>query len=702
MLLHSKTSILLLLFGAVMTVYAQDTLEEIVVTAGFYETTLMQSTGSISVMDTQAIRDRAARHLDETINAFPNVNFSSGGSRARFLQVRGVGDLEQFVDPKHYPSVGITVDDIDLGTAAATAAVLMDVDQIEVLRGPQGTRFGANALAGMVNIQTMAPPDSFTGRIEAGYGNYDSWFTGLTLGGPLAEQLSGRLAVQQHKSDGFISNAFLNSEATNNREELSVHGKLHWTGDYGARVNLTGLYLDVDSGYDAFSLDNNRTTWTDTPGNDRQETYALAAKAMMPVHEDIELELLLNWNHADEAYGFDEDWVFSGYCDGIRCNPLFEFSSSDQLYRDRDVVSIDARFKSGAAAPGWVAGVYYQQRNEDLERQHFAPFFSDYATERYAVYGQFSFAPAETWRVTAGLRYEHFNDDYHDTNALVTASSDAYWSGELTAEYLASEHTLWYATLSRGVKPGGINTETSSNQPFMSAALQPFINSRLQFSAETLFNKELGIKGRYLDERLAVRLALFHMDRLNAQLESWIWDANNFIWTGFLDSGSDAQNYGAELELDYRLTHDINLFANLGYLQTNVDQVTVYDLDMLQFRTLVDRDQAKSPEWQYNMGFTFDLTDQLHGRLEVEGRDRSFYGYYHDGVIDGYTLAHASISYNLGNVELQAWIRNITGEDYSVHALYFANDPRDGFANNQTYFQFGEPRVFGVNASYAF
>ena len=259
------------------------------------------------------------------------------------------------------------------------------------------------------------------------------------------------------------------------------------------------MYLDVDSGYDAFSLDNNRTTWSDQPGNDRQETYAMATKALLPVSGDLDLEVLLNWIHADENYGFDEDWVFSGYCDGIRCDPLFEYSSSDQLYRDRDAASIDARLKSGTDHAGWVAGMYYQHRDEDLERQHFAPFFSGYETERYALYGQLRIEPAPAWRFTAGLRYEFFEDDYNDTNTLVTASSEDYWSGELSLDYQYSDRTLLYATLSRGVKPGGINTETSSNQPFMSAALQPFITSRLQFSTETLFNKEIGLKGTYLD-----------------------------------------------------------------------------------------------------------------------------------------------------------------------------------------------------------
>src|SRR5210317_52806 len=135
-----------------MAVCAQEQLagelEEVIVTAQFRDTELLKSAGSISVVRESVLFERGTRHLEETLNILPNVNFSSGASRARFIQVRGVGDLEQFVDPKYFPSVGVTIDDVDMNGIAA-AAVMMDVQQVELLRGPQGTRFGTNALAGM-------------------------------------------------------------------------------------------------------------------------------------------------------------------------------------------------------------------------------------------------------------------------------------------------------------------------------------------------------------------------------------------------------------------------------------------------------------------------------------------------------------------------------------------------------------------------
>jgi len=704
---------------------ASDALEEIIVTAGFRDFALMKSAGSISVIGEQLIHDRAARHFDETLSVLPNVNFSAGGTRARFIQIRGLGDLEQFVDPKHFPSVGITIDEVEVGTTA-TGAILMDVDQIELLRGPQGTEFGANALAGMINIRTQEPAASPGGYLSSGYANFDTWHVGAGVSGPLSESLRGRLTMQQNKSDGYYRNAFLGKDDNNKRDELAVRGKLQWSGRRGAKIRLSAAYADIDGGYDAFSLDNVRATLSDNPGHDQQESIALAVKASWPVLDGASWETLLSWREHDEDYAFDEDWVFAGFCDGRRCQPALEFSATDQLALKKDVLALDMRLKSEQAAPGWVVGLYAQRRDEDLQRQRFVVFSSQYESERYAVYGQLQVEPADNWRVTAGLRYEHYADKYRDSNALITASSERYWSGQLSLEYRHSHHTFLYARLARGVKPGGVNTEASSDfpviakaeqerlereaentkasadPPLMRPSFQPFLLSRQQFETETLFNKEIGLKGRYLDDALTLRLTLFHMERGNAQLESFLWDANTFIFTGFLDSSSDAENYGAEMEIAGQLSERVGLFANGAYLKTRVDALTVFDLDTAEFVSRNKRAQTKAPGWQYNFGLTLRVNEKLRGRFEIEGRDKSFFGYYHNGQLDSYMLAHASVSYKLGELTLQAWVRNLFNEDYQIHGLYFANDPRDAFAVNRSYYQFGEPRVYGLNASYHF
>ena len=192
------------------------------------------------------------------------------------------------------------------------------------------------------------------------------------------------------------------------------------------------------------------------------------------------------------------------------------------------------------------------------------------------------------------------------------------------------------------------------------------------------------------------------MDRNNAQLESFLFDATSFIFTSYLDSTSDAENYGVELQANYEISSRLELFTNIGYLETSVDEINVFDLDLFQFATRTNRDQAKAPKWQYHAGLSMRFSESLRGRVEVEGRDDSFFGYYHNGQIEGYTLVNASLNYRIGKLNIQGWVRNLFDENYEVHGLYFANDPRDFFSVNRSYYRFGEPRVYGVNFSYEY
>ena len=683
----------------------KDELEEVIVTASFRDTSLLKSSGSITVVEQATLFDRGAQHLEEILNVLPNVNFSSGASRARFIQIRGVGELEQFVDPKYFPSVGVTIDDVDMN-GVASSAVMMDIQQIEVLRGPQGTKFGTNALAGMVNIRSNEPTETLTGYAQAGVGNYNNWNAAAALSGPLSDNILGRIAASQTSGDGFLHNDYLNTDDTNQHDEFSMRGKLRWLGSANSFAELTAFYVDIDNGYDAFSLDNNRNTLSDEPGHDQQQTLSIAGKSFWQFRPDLALETILSWSDADTHYSFDEDWSNPDICNGLEfCYP---YANTDQQQRKRENMSLDSHLMSVDGADfSWVAGVYAQHRNEDFSRFYYAGFESDYETRRYAVYSQLEFGFSPTWRLVAGLRFESFRDDYNDTNDLHSKTDDQYFTGELTLQHDLPAGSLLYATLSRGVKPGGVNTEASSVFDFMAAKFRLFMQDRLQFGSESLLNKEIGIKGRYFDDALSLRAALFHMDRSNAQLESWIWDDSNFIWVGYLDSVKDGTNYGFELEMDYQLSNSVNLFTGIGWLKTSVDEMTVVDLgepgewSESSFRTVNNRDQTKAPQWQYNVGTNIHFSSRFNARLELEGRSDSFFGYYHNQKISGYTLVNASLGYQMGATTIRIWGRNLGNKDYAVHGLYFANDPRKGYVN-EAYRQFGEPRVYGVDVRYEF
>jgi outer membrane receptor protein involved in Fe transport len=689
-----------------------DRLEEVIVTANYRDTSLMDSVGSISVVARDTISERAARHLEEVLNAVPNVTWASASSRSRFIQVRGVGDLEQYYDPKYYPSVGLMLDDLELGDSA-NAGMLFDVEQVEVLRGPQGTRFGASAHAGMVKIRSFAPTDEFEGRLSGGVGNYDSYNLGMVLSGPLTENLRGRIAIQQYQSDGYVDNERLNKDDTNDFDEFTLRSRLQWTPSDNSSYELSAFYFDGDNGLDAWSPDNDRDTRSDQPGEDNQETLGLTARGDWLLGGDLAMEAVVSYIDSDLGNSYDADWVSDEFCQQYLCS--FGNDTSREIFdRDRERWVADLRLLGGAdrgAGSGqYTLGLYANTASEDFDYQYLSIWYGDFAStseydsDRYAIYGEYEYAATDRLTLVAGVRYERFEDDYSDSNGFDTDGSDDLWNAELSARYEWADDSMVYATLARGAKPGGVNTTASANQPFMSPVFQEFTRGKLTFDDETLYSAEIGVKTRQFDRRLTLTAALFYMDRDNAQLENWMWDNDSGLWISYLDTTSGADSYGLEVEAAWLATERIELFANLGLLETEVDTIETYDLDVFDFVTKDNRDQAKSPNYQYNAGARVLLTDRLSARLEVEGQDDSYFGYYHDGRIDSYDLLNASLQWQGDQLNVTLWGHNLSDEDYAVHGLYFGNDPRDDFGAfaNETYYQWGEPRTYGLDVSYAF
>src|ERR1700683_454010 len=181
-------------------------LQEVVVSATLLRDQPLQTVpASITVLDSATLRATGQQHFEDVIGMVPNLNWSGDTNRPRYFQIRGIGELDEYQGAPN-PSVGFLIDDIDF-SGIGTVGTLFDMDHIEVLRGPQSTRYGANALGGLIAMQSAAPADEFGGRVEISGGDYDTRSYGAVLTGPVAAlDSSFRIAIQQYSSDGFYRN----------------------------------------------------------------------------------------------------------------------------------------------------------------------------------------------------------------------------------------------------------------------------------------------------------------------------------------------------------------------------------------------------------------------------------------------------------------------------------------------------------------
>lgn len=254
-----------------------DVLEEVVVTATLREQRLVQAPVSITVLDEQSLRDAGRQHFEDVLTAVPNLHWASGTSRPRFFLIRGIGEREQWEGAPN-PSVGFLIDGIDF-SGIGMAATTFDVDRIEVLRGPQGLRYGANALAGLILLESRDPQPDFGFETSASYGSYGSSSFGAVATGPAAALDSAwRIAVQRYRTDGFRDNVYLGRDDTNGRDELTARAKWRWQPGDATTVDFVWLHADLDNNYDGWSIDNSRRSLADRPGKDTQRANAGAVR----------------------------------------------------------------------------------------------------------------------------------------------------------------------------------------------------------------------------------------------------------------------------------------------------------------------------------------------------------------------------------------------------------------------------------------
>lgn len=681
--------------GNVVPVLPQ--LPETIVTGELWESELQKTTASITVLDQAALKDKGVQHFEDVINAIPNLTWTGGTSRPRYIQIRGIGENSQFEGETPDSTVRFLVDDLDF-TGVGTIGNLFDVQQVEVLRGPQAGAFGANAAGGMIRIVTNNPTPYWTGQAESTTGNDSLFAGGFAVGGPLLEKdpekLTFRFALHQLTQDGFRENVFLNRDDTNERDELSSRLKIRWLANEDWEVNGTVLYADFDNGYDEFSLGNTEfKTFSDSPGQDVQKTKAGSLRATWFGQDDFTLTSVTSVVENDSIYSYDADWG-AGYfaASGTPAESgYFGFLSVD---RRRDVYSeemrLDSKDKKDAFGfiDRWTLGLYYNQMDEYSDVDYRDEFglgiaSSDYNTKNYAIFTQLAHDLSDSTRVILGLRYEHHEVDFSSKvtedyfGSLVAGETSAsqdddVWGGKLTIEHDVEEEHMLFASITRGYKVGGANSGAFSLPTDPST-----------YEDETLWNYEIGLHSDWFDGQVSSQVTMFYLDRKDAQLRDSAGAGGFFRY--FTSNQGDAEHYGLEAESTWFFAENWTLRANLGMLETELDAT--------------GRDVSNAPALTYSARIDYRPIKALYAGMELVGSDEYYESNSHNEKRGSYAVVNGSIGYQLEGWTITLWIKNLLDEAHEERVFLFDNFDPDG-QGEQRYQALTTPRSFGVTANY--
>ena len=703
-------------------------LEEITVTATLRAAPPIDIPASITVLDQQTLRDAGRTNFEDVLGLIPNLNWAGDTSLPRYFQLRGIGELEQYQGAPN-PSVGFLVDDIDF-SGLGTAGTLYDLDQVEVLRGPQATRYGANALAGLIYMKSAEPTDSFYARADLEAGDYGTHSEGGVISGPVEGLDSGfRLAVQHYYTNGYFRDLYLNRDDTNREDEYTYRAKWVYTPSDKFRLELNAMQVNIDNGYDAFTIDNSRNTESDQPGVDSQHSTGLSLRAHYLPSDNLGFTTIATYAKSIIKYSYDGDWG----------NPIL-WAPDATVYQyseiqNRERITKTLEFRLGTESNdgfGWLVGVYGNQLDEtlsDLSLGYYQPLDtpndplddqsdevinSGYRARNIALYGELDgdLAPGLRWSV--GVRGERWSAHYAGTttdflgsntgytNAPVTVTeiesvtpaaldpSNNLWGGHASLTYKLDNEQSIYGTVARGYKAGGFN---------LSQGLLP---SQLSFNPEEDVNVEIGYKADLLDHRLKINADIFDLHRHDAQIKtSFQSDPTNpddfVFYTGNAASG---HNYGLESDIEWRVSDRVTVGGDLGLLQTHFEDFVQQGTDGTT-TVAVSRELAEAPHWQAAVNVTYRDPRGPFARVDVTGMG----GYYFDlppyqNTSSPYGLVNGKIGWEAGRWSAYLSGRNLLDKRYPVRGFYFGDVPPN--FNNDTYIQLGDPRTWLVSVSVKF
>jgi len=675
-----------------------------VVTGELWRSPVEETSASVTVLGEERLLESGADHFEDVIPSIPNLTWTGGTSRPRYLQIRGIGENSQFSGQTPDSSVRFMVDDLDF-TGIGGVAGLFDVKQVEVLRGPQAGAFGANASGGMVRVLTKDPTPYWDGYVQGGLASDDLREAELAVGGPILERdpdrLMFRLALKQHVSDGFQDNRFLNEDDTNERDEFMSRLKLRWNSSPDWTWDGTLFFADQDNGFDEFSLSNaDHETFSDEPGRDEQESLAGSLKGVWSGAADWKFTTLTNATRADSLYSFDADWENAA-------DPR-SFDGFTRIDRLRRVANQEFRFDStegfeNAVLDRWTLGVRFHSLDEETDfdfdqgkppdfgldpgRQGFdLSVDSTYEARSAALFGQAAHHFTEDTRLILGLRGEYHAVDVVSSDGGLFAGgeseeADPLFGGKLTLEHDLDGNRMLFASAARGYRAAGANVGgfVPANRP-------------LTFDDETLWNFEGGLRGEWLDGNVSGKLTAFYLRRNDTQLRDS--QGSGGFFTFFTQNGREARHYGLEGEVSWRIDDRWTATANFGLLETEREEAPGIGFPN-------ERELPNSPDYSYSARLAYDEGRGFFANAELSGRDGYFQSNRHDQKLDAFAIVNAAAGYRWDRWTVRVWSRNLFDEEYAKRVFFFDNTRP--FGDGQNRFEvLADPRQVGVSLRYEF
>nr|VFJ48166.1 MAG: iron complex outermembrane recepter protein [Candidatus Kentron sp. FW] len=660
---------------------AQDAvmLEEVSVTAEKRVEKLQDVPISVTAFSADAIVKAGIEDTQDFISLTPNVTLDDSYTIGNtFVTVRGVSQLNNIDSP-----MAIVVDGVPQNNQKQLKQELFDIERIEVLRGPQGSSYGRNAIGGAINIITKGPTREREGYVKTGIFNGNGKTVSGAISGPLVEDtLLYRLSGNYKDSDGLVDNAFLGTEA-DWYEATDLRAQLRWLATDNLSVDVVYQTSNMEGGaiYDSLLVNpgtypnktNSRNTNNviepsmNTPGISEKRTSEFHIKSDLELDAGT-LTYLFGYTDLEEDYYGDID---------------FEETKIDEQFQDLNVelISHELRWTSPDEERfRWIAGAFHQDTDRTLKGGGALPSISvppysytnDNENTAWAVFGQAEYDLTDRLELSGSLRYDR--DERKQVSAGLEETFDA-WQPKTTLSYKLTDDNLVYATYGVGFRSGGFNSNGS------------------MFKDETLDNYEIGTKNTFFDRRLVVNGAAYFAQSDDFQ---FFYVASTPTGLRQIISNIDEVDIkGLELEFQGLITDNLQVFGGIGITDTEIRKSQGRPQD-------VGNHTPKNTLYTANLGaqYGFGLGPVDAGlRVDMERRGKKYWHSDNVEVQDPVTLYNARFTLERGDFQLVFWGKNLSDERYYTD---FNDITFSGFPSGDDIGFINQPRSFGMDVRYDF
>ncbi|MFV0278949.1 MAG: TonB-dependent receptor [Parahaliea sp.] len=701
-------------------------LEEVVVTAQKVQQSMQEVPIAVTALTGASLAQQNITNIEGMSNSLPNVqinHFSNSPDSAVFT-IRGVGVND--ADPYVGTTVSVVVDGVVVGVNTNALQSLFDIERVEILRGPQGTLFGANTTGGVVNVITKQPTGELGGEVQVNVGNFDRLELNGAVNFPITEQLAGKISLLHTEQDGYFKN-YLNGDDLGSVDTTSLRGYLKYEkDDYNA--TLIAEYGRFRNGSQTNRNISSPSMVLYLPGQTSDEPiYRRGQNAGFPDQNDKDvyaLTLTQNWSTNSG------DWV-----------SITSYREYDQdLYSDDDATT-EQLLQTNRTTDHWqftqeirdsfelgerlrmTAGAFYLQQEYELNQETMLDGFGrgtgqpqrqEQENWSASVFAQAYYSLSDALTLQAGVRYAYEEtealsltsisftatpgslssfDDPVIPSTVVIAEGEESWGEvgyKLGLDYQLNDDVMVYGYYARGFKSGGF-----TGRIVVAQDIGPF-------DPEFLDTFEIGVKADLFERRVRANLAVFYNEYQDMQVTQNVTYPNGNNSASVQNAG-EASSSGAELEITAYATDNLVFNLAAAYLDAQYDEYDTTALDpvsgVLETISFAGNPLMNAPRWSGNVSANYTLPiaggeADFFAQVTHSSEKVSNYTAYPEEVVGEITLVNAKISWqpDSGKWGVGIYGRNLTDKEYFLQKQWYA--PTFGIA------ALGTPREYGIDFNY--